>query len=126
MNIVIDWTTKTIIEYGTNVTGISITQADYGISDSFGNSKYIFNPLTPPNFTPSDITLNPSYLIPAQEASNTSNTISAIISTAQTAVGITLANLTQAEIKALLAILLYKAGAVDTRTSTIKPLNQWT
>ena len=49
----------------------------------------------------------------------------AILTTAQTAVGVTLANLTQAQIKALLACMLYAAGGVDAATLTVKPLNEW-
>lgn len=49
----------------------------------------------------------------------------AILTMAQTAVGVTLANLTQAQIKALMAILLYQAGGVDIKTMTVKPLSEW-
>ena len=48
-----------------------------------------------------------------------------IIALAQTAVGITLTNLTQAQRNSLMAILLYKAGGVDAVTLKVKPLNQW-
>lgn len=48
----------------------------------------------------------------------------AIVSTAQTAVGVTLNNLTAAQVKALLAILLYKAGGVN-NDGTVRPLSQW-
>jgi hypothetical protein len=49
----------------------------------------------------------------------------AIIATAQTAVGVPLTALTQAQIKALMACLLYAAGGVDPKTLTVKPLNEW-
>ena len=32
---------------------------DYGSLDIYGNPKYVFKPLTPPNFTVNDIVLNP-------------------------------------------------------------------
>lgn len=48
----------------------------------------------------------------------------AIKATAQSAVGETLDNLTQAQLKALVAILLWKAGAVA-NDLTILPLGQW-
>ena len=49
----------------------------------------------------------------------------AILTTAQSAAGVTLANLTQAQIKALLACLLYAAGGVDVKTMQVKPLGEW-
>jgi hypothetical protein len=49
----------------------------------------------------------------------------AIVTMAQTAVGVTLANLTTAQIKALMACLLYAAGGVDIKTMTVKPLSEW-
>lgn len=51
--------------------------------------------------------------------------LSSIISTAQNAVGVKLANLTTNEQLALMAILLYKAGGVNPVTLAVKPLNQW-
>ena len=47
-----------------------------------------------------------------------------IKTTAQSAVGVTLDNLTQAQIKSLVAILLLQAGAVADDL-TIRPLGQW-
>lgn len=49
----------------------------------------------------------------------------AILAMAQTAVGVTLANLTAAQIKSLMAILLYKEGGVDIKTMAVKPLSEW-
>lgn len=49
----------------------------------------------------------------------------AIVSMAQTAVGVTLANLTQAQIKALMACLLYSMGGVDVKTMQVRPLSEW-
>jgi hypothetical protein len=51
---------------------------------------------------------------------------SQIVAIAQSAVGITLANLTQAQIKSLFAVVLYKASAVDPATLQVRPLNDWT
>jgi hypothetical protein len=44
---------------------------------------------------------------------------------AQTAVGVRLQDLTQAQIKALMAILLYESGGVDPATLQVRPLEQW-
>jgi len=48
-----------------------------------------------------------------------------IVQTAQSAVGVRLVDLTQAQIKSLIAILLYKAGGVNTTNLTVRPLNEW-
>lgn len=48
-----------------------------------------------------------------------------IINTAQSAVDVTLDNLTTSQVKALLCCLLYRAGAVDPSTMTIKALSKW-
>ena len=50
---------------------------------------------------------------------------SAILTTAQSAVGIKLVDLTAAQIKALMACMLYAAGGVDLKTMTVKPLSEW-
>jgi hypothetical protein len=49
----------------------------------------------------------------------------AIIATAQGAVGVALKDLTSAQIKSLMAILLYKARGVDPVTLAVKPLSAW-
>jgi hypothetical protein len=36
-----------------------------------------------------------------------------------------LSSLTQAQVRALMALLLYQAGGVDPKTLTVKPLDQW-
>jgi len=51
--------------------------------------------------------------------------LNSIKTTAQSAVGVQLQNLTAAQVRSLLAIILFKSGAVDRATLTIKPLNQW-
>lgn len=48
-----------------------------------------------------------------------------ILSMAQSAVGVKLVDLTAAQIKALLAVMLYKAGGVNIATMTVNPLAQW-
>jgi hypothetical protein len=48
----------------------------------------------------------------------------AVLTTAQSAVGVALNNLTNVQVRALLAIVLFKEGAVAT-DGTIKPLNEW-
>jgi hypothetical protein len=49
----------------------------------------------------------------------------AVINAAQSAVGVNIATLTQAQRLALVTCLLYKAGAVDPTTLVVKPLSQW-
>lgn len=50
---------------------------------------------------------------------------SAVFAIALSAVGVTLANLTPAQVKALAAVLLYKAGGVDPVTQQVLPLAGW-
>lgn len=49
---------------------------------------------------------------------------SMIVQTATSAVGVKLTDLTLAQIKALIACMLYKAGGVD-ETGTVRPLREW-
>ena len=48
-----------------------------------------------------------------------------IVALAQSAVGVRLQDLTAPQIKALMAILLYKAGGVDASSLQVLPLGQW-
>lgn len=48
-----------------------------------------------------------------------------IVTLAQSAVGVRLQDLTQAHNEALVAVLLYKAGGVDSTTLQILPLDRW-
>lgn len=50
---------------------------------------------------------------------------STILATAQTAVGVQLTALTAAQVRALLACMLYASGGVDPATLTVKPLSEW-
>jgi hypothetical protein len=50
---------------------------------------------------------------------------SAILATAQSTVGVKFTDLTAAQIKALMACLLYAAGGVDVKNMTVKPLSEW-
>ena len=50
---------------------------------------------------------------------------SAILTTAQTTVGLKLTDLTAAQIKALVACMLYAAGGVDVKTMTVRSLSEW-
>lgn len=54
-----------------------------------------------------------------------SGLVQPILDTAQTAVGVALGNLTQAQIRSLLAIMLYKAGGVNLNSLTVRPLAEW-
>lgn len=60
----------------------------------------------------------------AEETANTT-ALNSIKTVAQTAVGVQLQNLTAAQVRSLMAILLWKAGGVDRATLKVKPLNQW-
>lgn len=48
-----------------------------------------------------------------------------IIAVAQTAVGVSLDNLTQTQRLSLVAALLYRAGALEEATLKVKPLDTW-
>lgn len=48
-----------------------------------------------------------------------------ILNTAQSAVGVQLTALTAAQVRALMACMLYAAGGVDAATLTVKPLSEW-
>ncbi len=50
---------------------------------------------------------------------------SAIVQAVQSCVGVRLADLTQAQRLALIAALLFRAGAVDRTTLAIRPLAEW-
>lgn len=50
---------------------------------------------------------------------------SRIVTIAQSAVGIRLQDLTAAQIKSLMACLLYAAGGIDPETMTVRPLGEW-
>ncbi|HEU5086865.1 MAG TPA: XkdW family protein [Roseiflexaceae bacterium] len=47
-----------------------------------------------------------------------------VLTVAQSAVGQTIDNLTTAQVRALVAVLLWKAGALD-KTGAVKPLGGW-
>lgn len=51
--------------------------------------------------------------------------VQGIINTAKSAEGVKLSDLTAAQIKALMACLLWKAGGVDKNTVTVKNLEMW-
>lgn len=61
---------------------------------------------------------------PDDQASARSAMKSAVLTAAQSAVGVTLPNLTTAQVRALLAVLLWESGAVD-GTGKVRPLAQW-
>lgn len=64
-------------------------------------------------------------VIAAHDPEAASKMIQQLIGMAQTAVGVTLGNLTVAQRSALTACLLYLAGGLDVKTGTVKPLGQW-
>jgi len=79
----------------------------------------------PVNLQPDDTTIQAAWdAISAQQATADS-TINTIKTTAQSTVGVALKDLSTAQIKNLLAVLLFNAGGVDLSTATIKPLNEW-
>lgn len=62
---------------------------------------------------------NPASLSRGQQAKQT------VVTLAQSAVGVPLAQLTNDQIRALLVCLLHKAGGLDETTVRVKPLNTW-
>lgn len=48
-----------------------------------------------------------------------------VLNLAQSAAGVRLVDLTAAQIKALMAVMLYQAGGVNIDTMTVKALGQW-
>lgn len=59
-----------------------------------------------------------------QEANDALNLRTQVIALAQSAVGVRIDNLTAIQVRALMAVLLHRAGAID-RTGSIKPLPAW-
>lgn len=51
--------------------------------------------------------------------------LQAIKNIAQSSVGVQLSNLTAAQVKSLMAILLFKAGGVEFSDLTVRSLNEW-
>lgn len=79
-----------------------------------------------PNTTkPTQAELDAEDIVYQAELSQAETSRNAILTTAQSAVGVALTALTQAQIKALMACLLYAAGGVDVKTMTVKPLAEW-
>jgi XkdW protein len=60
----------------------------------------------------------------AQAASDASALRTQVVNVAQSAVGVLLTNLTAAQVRALLAVLLWKGGALD-KDGKVRPLNEW-
>lgn len=59
-----------------------------------------------------------------QAATDASTTRTLVVQTAQTAVGVNITALTAAQVRALLAVLMAKAGALNP-DGTVRPLGQW-
>lgn len=98
-----------------------LTIFDIDIAD-LDSSIYDFIPLTAPLTTKND------FVLKASEVTRRANIVTAIGSlktTAQSCVGVALTALTAAQVRSLLAILLYNAGGVDAATLKVNPLNQW-
>jgi len=74
---------------------------------------------------PSEAEIIAEYDLILSEQTTANTQLDAIKTTAQSAVGVALVDLTAAQQKALLAALLFKAGGVDLSDATVKPLNQW-
>lgn len=88
----------------------NIDIADLNIND------YTFNNLSGPPYSAANFTLKAS--------ANTSRT--AIKTQLQSCVGVGFNSLTAAQIKVLVAYILYERGALNNdATATVKPLNQW-
>ena len=77
---------------------------------------------------PTEPELQTAYTNYQTSQTNAGTALSNIISTAQSAVGVTLTALTAAQQRSLLAVLIHKAGGVDISNPNqpkVKPLNQW-
>jgi hypothetical protein len=91
--------------------------------DTSGVSKWYSEAIQPP------VTLiQTTYdaLIASQTTTKTQNTNlrNAVLTTAQSAVGVNLTALTANQVRSLLALMLYKAGGVDA-SGNVKPLTDW-
>jgi len=62
--------------------------------------------------------------IAAQAASEAQALRTQVVSVAQSAVGVVITSLTAAQVRALLAVLLWKNGALDT-DGKVRPLAEW-
>jgi len=61
----------------------------------------------------------------ASDLSSSERMKNQILDLAKSAEGIALKDLSQAQIKALIAVLLFEAGGVDLATMTVRSLNDW-
>ena len=84
-------------------------------------SEYEMTPQEETDWIDQQDTLNQEGIQRDQEAEDLYQQIKAL---AQSAVGVMLNDLTQAQIKALLAVLLWKAGGVE-NDMTVAPLGKW-
>lgn len=97
-----------------NYTGFSIRPSIQGVTLHFENG-------TQADFDAADVIIaahDPSVLTPTQQARAN------LIDVAQSAAGVSYADLTTAQLKALLAALLYQAGGLN-NDLTVKPLSEW-
>jgi hypothetical protein len=76
--------------------------------------EYVFNPLTAPNYTQNDFTLN----------ANSSATRLLIKNNINAAVGIKHSLFTTAQVRSILALLLYERDALTT-DGKLKPISEW-
>jgi len=78
------------------------------------------------DLTPAEVADRDAMAAADAAATTSHNNVKGQITTlAQSAVGVPLADLTQAQIKALMACLLFNAGGVDPATLQVRPLAQW-
>jgi len=98
---------------------------NFDLTDIYGNSKYVFKPLTPPNFTANDIILNPAtrarFVSDSLATTQKAQLITSLKSSGYKSLqGVTVgATLTSAQLQAAAWISLYNSGAVNPATNKI-------
>lgn len=86
-----------------------------------------FVPLTPDEQTAYDAQQAAALItavVDAQAATDRTTTRNAVLTAAGSAVGIGIGSLTAAQVRGLVACLLFKAGAID-KAGVVQPLNAW-
>lgn len=122
----VNWGNNTAIYYTNPVdspANVYATIYNVATQDSFGNPKYIFKPLTPPNFTNSDIIINP--LTQQMKTADSMAVIqhAVVVSSLKSLAykglnGFTLGStLTAAQIQEALQVLMWNAGMFNPATN---------
>lgn len=99
---------------------------DYQIEDDGNGPRIAFWYLPDPEPTPAELEAASAAFDAAKAQADTdaAQLRSQVISVANSAAGVLITNLTAVQVRALLAVLLWKNGALD-RTGTVRPLVEW-